>query len=75
MTLLKLAPPSPTSSSCSSDTSSCDSSSVAEISKRSGMPEPVAAMARLSPATEVAIRLLPGNDVRPAAIAHWNKAC
>ncbi|KAL4096211.1 hypothetical protein PRIC1_009573 [Phytophthora ramorum] len=49
------------SSSCSSTTSSADSSSVVGSSNRGVMPEPTA-MVRLSPATEVAIRLLPGND-------------
>ncbi|KAF1794464.1 hypothetical protein PC129_g4267 [Phytophthora cactorum] len=50
---------SPTS--CSTVTSSRDSSSAFAASKRGVMPEPTA-MVRLSPATEVAIRLLPGND-------------
>lgn len=66
MTLLKDdAPASPASSDCSSATSSTDSSSMvgAAGSKRGVMPEPTP-MVRLSPATEVAIRLLPGNDVR-----------
>ncbi|GMF21391.1 unnamed protein product [Phytophthora lilii] len=59
MALLKDAQPSPA---CSSATSSTDSSSAAATSaKRGVMPEP-AVMVRLSPATEVAIRLLPGND-------------
>ncbi|OWZ21737.1 hypothetical protein PHMEG_0003662 [Phytophthora megakarya] len=58
MTLGKDAQPSPVPSSCSSATSSTSSSMA---SKRGVMPEP-AAMTRLSPSTEVAIRLLPGND-------------
>ncbi|KAG7384243.1 hypothetical protein PHYPSEUDO_002846 [Phytophthora pseudosyringae] len=63
MTLPKDARPSPTSSSCSSATSSSDGSSAiaASGSKRGVMPEPPT-LVRLSPATEVAIRLLPGND-------------
>ncbi|KAE8990185.1 hypothetical protein PF005_g18458 [Phytophthora fragariae] len=63
MTLLTDAPASPVSSDCSCATSSTDSSSmvVSAGSKRGVMPEPTA-MVRLSPATEVAIRLLPGND-------------
>ncbi|KAF1793939.1 PDZ domain [Phytophthora cactorum] len=59
MTVPKDSRSSPTS--CSSVTSSRDSSSAFAASKRGVMPEPTA-MVRLSPAMEVAIRLLPGND-------------
>ncbi|KAF4047072.1 putative GTPase activating protein for Arf [Phytophthora infestans] len=49
------------SSSCKPAALSRDSSSAFAASKRGVMPEPIT-MVRLSPATEVAIRLLPGND-------------
>ncbi|KAL3673831.1 hypothetical protein V7S43_001519 [Phytophthora oleae] len=51
----------PRPSTCSSATSSSDSNAAFTASKRSVMPEPTA-MTRLSTTTEVAIRLLPGND-------------